>query len=233
MTVNQNKSIIPPENLGLIADGNGRWAQNNNMPRNEGHVKGLINMIKLADYAFAAGVKNVVCYALSADNLKRAENEGEKILSLVDKYSEQFVDVFSKRKAAVRFVGNLDLLPEKIKNTLAEEEKALALNAEDKTIYIAIAYGGRREIVSAVNKAIEIGRPVDENIFTSFLSMPENLDLIIRTGGRKRLSDFFLYQASYAELYFSDKLFPDFTMHDMDDAFRWYSEQPRTFGLIK
>ena len=102
-----------------------------------------------------------------------------------------------------------------------------------KVLYVAIAYGGRNEIVEAVNKAVEKGKPVTQEEFLSLLSVPVEPDLVIRTGGEKRLSNFLLYQVSYSELYFSDKLFPEFTVEDLAQAFSWYASRKRKYGLVE
>lgn len=214
-------------------DGNGRWALSRGLPRTEGHTKGIANLIKTALAAIDLGAKNVVCYSLSTENLKREKSELAHILSLVLSYFDTFVDAFRSKKVCAKFVGSLELLPEEIRQSLRNTEALLSEFADSgRTVYIAIAYGSRAEIVDAVNRAIRQGTPIDEKALLDTLSLPLELDLIIRTGGEQRLSNFFLYQAAYAELYFSERYFPDFSPEDLQEAFLWYASRKRRYGLV-
>lgn len=222
-----------PSHIGLIMDGNGRWAQQRNLSRTEGHTKGIENMIRLLTHAFDRGITTATCFALSTENLKREKTELNHILSLIAKVFDYFVSVFSKKQVSISYVGNLDLLPEEIRYHMKRTEDALSIyRASGKILYVAIAYGGRDEIIRAVNTAVKNGKEVTEADFLSMLSVPVEPDLIIRTGGEKRLSNFLLYQGSYAELFFSDKMFPDFTVEDLEEAFSWYGNRKRNYGLV-
>lgn len=222
-----------PKHIGIIMDGNGRWAEAKGLARKEGHTRGIINMMTLAAHAFSLGAQSFVCYSLSTENLKRDKDELDHILGLVIQYFDEFVAVCKQHRIAARFVGNLELLPTETRNSLARTEMLLSEFAnEGRTVYIAIAYGSRAEIVDAVNRAVRTGHMVDEESFLQSLSFPLELDLVIRTGGERRLSNFFLYQASYAELYFSDKYFPDFSPEDLKDAVEWFAARKRRYGLL-
>ena len=228
----QNNSVRTPKNVGLIMDGNGRWASEKGLLRKEGHTRGIVNMIELAVNAFSLGVENFVCYSLSTENLKREEDELSHILGLVIKHFDNFIEVCKKHRICAKYVGNLDLLPKATRDAIAETERVLSeFDGQGRTMYIAIAYGSRHELVSAVNKAVKEGKEVDEESFLSSLMFPMELDLVIRTGGEKRLSNFFLYQASYAEFFFSDKYFPDFNAADLKDAVECFSNRKRRYGL--
>ena len=125
-------------------------------------------------------------------------------------------------------------MPEKVLSLIRKTEEALSVFSDEKhTLYIAIAYGSRDEIITAVNKAVKDGVSVTKDSFLQSLLLPIELDFIIRTGGEQRLSNFFLYQASYSELYFCDKFFPDFCEKDLIEAFDWYSVRNRRYGLLK
>ena len=213
-----------PKHLGLIMDGNGRWALSHGLPRTDGHTRGMVNMISVASHAFDMGVKTVTCYSMSTENLNREKSEVDHILSLVIKYFDPFLEAFRQKRVCAKFVGQLELLPEEIRASLKRTEEQLK-EFEDlgRTIYIAIAYGSRTEIVNTVNSLIEKGKAVTE----------QDLDLVIRTGGESRLSNFFLYQCAYAELYFSDKFFPDFGERELDEALEWYAGRSRRYGLVK
>lgn len=223
-----------PKTVGLIMDGNGRWAEQLNKPRLEGHTKGIYNMISLVAHAFDCGVKNMVCYGLSTENLDRPKEEVEHIYKLMIDVFEFFVTTFSKIEASVKYIGNISVLPKAVQDSMKRSEQALSkFETSGKVIYIGVAYGSRYEIVDAANKAIKRGQPVTEESFLSMLDMPLQPELIIRTGGERRLSNFLLFQSSYSELYFSDKLFPDFENGDMDKAFEWFGKRERKFGLVQ
>ena len=229
----QNNGVCVPKNVGIIMDGNGRWASEKGLSRKDGHTRGIVNMIELAVHAFSLGVENFVCYSLSTENLKREGDELSHILGLVIKHFDNFIEVCKKHKICAKYIGNLELLPEVTRDAIARTEGILSeFDGQGRTMYIAIAYGSRHEIVSAVNKAVKEGKEVDENSFLSSLMFPGELDFVIRTGGERRLSNFFLYQASYAELFFSDKYFPDFGSQDLRDAIEWFSNRKRRYGLV-
>lgn len=221
-----------PKIVGIIMDGNGRWASEKGLARSEGHKSGFANMLTLARHAFLLGVENLACYALSADNLKRNKTEIDNLFGIVINYANPFVDFCRTNRIAVKIIGNKELLPNDVQRSLAETENTLSRFADGgRTLYIAIAYGGRAEIVNAVNKAVNRKTPFTEESFLKALSFPYDFDLIIRTGGENRLSNFFLYQASYSELYFSDKYFPDFLEEDLERVFDWFSMRNRRYGL--
>jgi len=212
-------------------DGNRRWAKERGLPTEKGHTAGMINMIKIAAHAFELGADSVVCYSLSTENLSRGKDELAHIFSLVTEYFDAFIEEFIKLKVCAKIVGDLDMLPPDIKASLKRTEAVLSqFEYTGKTVYIAVAYGSRNEIVRAVNQAVEAGKTVNEENFLAMLDMPTDLDLIIRTGGDRRLSNFFLYQSSYAELYFSDKFFPDFSADDLDAAFECFATVKRRHG---
>jgi undecaprenyl diphosphate synthase len=228
-----NELATAPRTVGIIMDGNGRWAEARGLPRKEGHTRGMVNLIEIASAALDMGAHNVICYSLSAENLKREKEELSHILGLVLRYAEAFVGAFREKEACVKFLGRLDLLPEEIRASLTATEAALApFAASGRTVYIAIAYGGRQEIADAVNEAVRKGEPVTADGFLRDLSLPEDVDLVVRTGGERRLSNFLLYQSAYAELYFSDRFFPDFSSQDLEEAFAWYASRKRRYGLV-
>lgn len=224
---------VIPGSVGLIMDGNGRWAEGRGLTRKEGHTAGIYKMISIVAHAFSRGVNNMICYGLSTENLERPKEEIEHIYNLMIEVFDLFVSTFSKIKACVKYIGNTAALPQAVRESMERSQKALGAFAPyGKTIYIAVAYGSRREITEAVNYAVSRGERVTEESFLSMLGMPLEPELIIRTGGEHRLSNFLLYQASYSELYFSDKLFPDFTEEDFNEALLWFRGRKRRFGLV-
>ena len=223
-----------PQTIGIILDGNGRWAEKNGLNRIEGHTRGIVNLVKIADDAFDLGVKTVVCYGLSTENLFRERVEVEHIYKLVIDAFEMFVKTFTARQACVKYIGDMSKIPEPVLKSMKRAEEALKpFGNSGRTIYIGIAYGSRNEIVSAVNSLVERGQKTTEKDFLSELAAPIEPELIIRTGGEKRLSNFLLYQCSYSELYFSKKLFPEFERADLEKALRAYSRRERRYGVIK
>ena len=228
-----DRILTCPENIGIIMDGNGRWAQARGLARTAGHTEGMKNLIRLAAHAFERGAKSVTCYSMSTENLHRPADEVQHILGLVSQYAEPFVKAFYEKRVCAKFVGDLSLLPHEVRDSLEQTERTLSVfDGLGRTLYIAIAYGSRAEIVRAVNEAVRAGTPVTEESLLSALGLPMNLDLVIRTGGEQRLSNFFLYQCAYSELYFSDQYFPDFTTKDLDDVLAWYNGRTRRYGLL-
>ena len=220
-----------PRHIAIIMDGNGRWAKKRMMPRSAGHKKGMERMIGLMERAFELGVQYITVYALSTENLKRPK---EELDGLFDLFRNNFREAFGKvceKGVRLRALGDVSLLPEDIVQVLRESEKETA-KYEGRGINIAVCYGARDEIVHAVNAAVEKGEKVTEESFAQLLYTKDvpDPDLIIRTGKEVRLSNFLLYQAAYAELYFSDKMFPEFSDADLDEAFAEYARRTRRFG---
>ena len=227
----QNKT---PLHVAIIMDGNGRWAKKRLMPRTFGHSAGMKRMITLAERAKERGVKYFTVYALSSENLARPKEELEGIFDLIREYFSNNLERLYKNNSAVKIIGDISVLPKDCIKVLEDSEKNSPKNA-DFTIIFAINYGSRPEIIRAVNAAVEKGEKVDINSFSSLLytdGIPDP-DLVIRTGGEVRLSNFLLWQAAYAELYFTDVLFPDFTPKKLDKALEEYSLRDRRFGKIK
>lgn len=220
-----------PQHIAFIMDGNGRWAKRRMLPRSFGHKQGAERMLGLIEKAFSLGVKYVTVYALSTENLKRPQAELDYLYSLM---RERFQDGFAKIcEKGVRFkaIGDISLLPKDVQDILIKTEESTSIYTE-KGVNFAVCYGARAEIVRAVNQAVESGKTVTETEFSKLLytaNQPE-VDLIIRTGKEVRLSNFLLYQAAYAELYFSDKMFPEFSDRDLEKAIKAYSKRTRRFG---
>jgi undecaprenyl diphosphate synthase len=226
-----DKDVALPLHVGLIMDGNGRWAKKRLMPRSFGHRAGMNTMIKLAEHAKKVGIRYLTVYALSTENLSRPKEELDGLYNLLRNYFTENVKKLYAQESAVRVIGDLSALPEDIVTLLKDGEKNSPEGAQF-VLTFAINYGGRVEILNAVNRAIELGKPVDRAGFESLLytdGLPDP-DLIIRTGGELRLSNFLTYQSAYSELYFSDVLFPDFNDKEFDKAILSYSKRERRFG---
>lgn len=227
------ESQLTPRHVGLIMDGNGRWAKKRLMPRGYGHNAGMNRMIGLAERAKERGVRYLTVYTLSTENFSRPKEELEGLYSLFRKYFAENVKKLYKKGAAVKVIGDISVLPQDIQRLLTDGEKNSPRSAEF-TLIFAINYGARAEILRAVRLAQEQKEEIDAEGFARLLytdGIPDP-DLIIRTGGEKRLSNFLMYQAAYAELYFSDTLFPDFSDGEFDKALDDFSRRERRFGNV-
>ena len=220
-----------PQHIAIIMDGNGRWAKKRMMPRSIGHRYGMERMIGLMEHAFEVGVQYITVYALSTENLKRPKEELDALFDLFRNNFKQMMGRVCSRGVRLRALGDVSLLPDDIVQILRESEEETA-QYEGRGINVAVCYGARDEIVHAVNAAVEKGEKVTEESFAKLLYTKDipDPDLIIRTGKEVRLSNFLLYQAAYAELYFSDKMFPEFSDKDLDKAMISYSKRTRRFG---
>ena len=222
-----------PRHIAVIMDGNGRWAKKRLMPRSYGHRQGMSRMVGLLEHAFDLGIEYVTVYALSTENLKRPKEELDGLFDLIRK---NFLDCMRKicsRGVRLRILGNVGLLPEDVQRLLKEAEEESS-KYEGRGVNVALGYGSRAEIVRAVNLAVEAGKRVTEESFSSLLythGQPDP-DLVIRTGKEMRLSNYLLYQSAYAELYFTDTLWPDFDAERYAQALREYAGRNRRFGGI-
>ncbi len=229
-----------PNHIGIIVDGNGRWAQNKGLSRSEGHKAGAKNLKKLIRYAFSRGVKVLSIYVFSTENFKRSD---EEVNYLMDLFVQSFKNEFAKLKeenVKIVFSGRKKPLPNKVLKTMDK----LILDTQNNTGYtlnICLNYGGHAEIIDAVKKissdvkdnllSIDL---IDEKIFNKYLynDLPP-LDFLIRTSGELRLSNFMLWQSSYAELYFPKIYFPDFNNEAFEESLIEYNVRERRFGGIK
>ena len=225
------QGVKMPRHIAIIMDGNGRWAKKRMMPRSMGHKYGMERMIGLMEHAFDLGVNYITVYALSTENLKRPKEELDGLFNLFRNNFKEMMGRVCARGVRLRALGDVSLLPNDIVKILRESEEETA-KYKGRGINIAVCYGARDEIVHAVNAAVAQGEKVTEESFAKLLytkDLPDP-DLIIRTGKEVRLSNFLLYQAAYAELYFSDKMFPEFSDKDLDKAILAFSKRTRRFG---
>lgn len=222
-----------PRHIAIIMDGNGRWAQKRLLPRSAGHRAGFQRMLSLSEHAYDLGVRVITLYALSAENLSRPKEELDELFSLFRTYFSKNVEKLVQRGIRLKVIGDRTLLPADIVDLIVRGEEKTK-TGETGVMAIAVAYGGRQEIIAAVNQAVRRGKEVDAGTFSDLLytaGMPEP-DLLIRTGKEKRLSNFLLWQSAYTELYFSDKMFPAFTNADLDKAIEDFSKRERRYGKI-
>lgn len=220
-----------PTHIAVIMDGNGRWAKKRLMPRSAGHRAGMKRMIGLSEHIFDRGVRYCTLFALSTENLSRSKEELDGLFSLLREYFPENAEILRKKNIKLRVIGDRSLLPSDIVDVIEAGERRTAGGTRG-TLVLAIGYGGRQDILAAVNAAVRAGKEVTMEEFSSMLSegdLPEP-DLLIRTGKELRISNFLLWQSAYSELYFTDVLFPDFSDKELDKAIEAYSRRERRFG---
>ena len=223
-----------PKHIAIIMDGNGRWATKRNKPRVFGHNEGMKRVVDVVENSLNIGIKYLSLYAFSTENWKRPQKEIDFLMQILIKYIDEQLNKLVTQGVKINILGDISVLPEKV---IQKIEYALdSTKDNDKLILnIAINYGSRQEILKAVNTAIEKGEILTDDEFSNLLytrNQPD-VDLLIRPGGEKRLSNFLLYQMSYAELYFSDIYWPDFKLESLLDAIYWYQTRNRRFGGLK
>ena len=224
-----------PQHIAIIMDGNGRWAKKRGLPRSAGHVAGAKTFKNIARYCNKIGLKYLTVYAFSTENWKRPEDEVNAIMNLLRDYLKD-AENFKDENIRVRFIGDRAPLADDIK-ALMEKNENDSKNATGLTLYIAINYGGRDEIVKAVQKIVDSGVKAEEineelisnNLYTHDCPDP---DFIIRPSGEYRLSNYLIWQSAYSEFWYSDVLWPDFTEKDLEKAINDFSNRNRRFGGI-
>ena len=225
-----------PAHVGVIMDGNGRWAQLRGYPRVEGHRVGAERAKELIEFSAEIGIKCLTLYTFSNENWQRPSSEVSMLMKLLERYLKKEVSVLIKRDIVFKAIGELWRLPDNIRALLRETEEKTAAN-RGMTLVTALSYSGRNEIMRAMKKFVAAGRGVEElteEVFSRYLDT-EGLpspDLIIRTSGERRLSNFLLWQSAYAELYFTDTLWPDFDRAEMMLAIKDFQGRERRFGAI-
>lgn len=227
----QQEFTLLPEHIGIIMDGNGRWAKKRMLPRSAGHKAGANVFRTISKECERLGIKYVTFYAFSTENWKRPKEEVDALMSLfMDYLLEAKSDMTQAGNSKIKFIGEREGISQELLDLMDEAEEETAPHT-GTTVYLAINYGGRQEIVSAVNKLIASGKGeiTEDDISSSLYTVPE-CDLIIRPSGEQRLSNFLLWQAAYSEFWYSDVLWPDFKVEDLHDALREFEHRNRRFG---
>ncbi len=219
-----------PRHVGIIMDGNGRWATRRMLPRTAGHRAGVKNITPVVSAAFDVGVECVTLYAFSTENRGRDKAEVDALIDLIRKRLKPMTRELIARGAHVVFSGDTSYFPDDVQQIMSEIA-AENVDGYEKTVNIALDYGGREEIVRAAKLASESGEVTAQSFERGLYTygLPD-LDMIVRTGGEKRLSNFLLYQAAYAELFFTDTLWPDFGGEELAEMFCQYNKRTRRFG---
>lgn len=230
-----------PAHIAIILDGNGRWAKAKGMPRNYGHAQGSKNVERICEEAYRIGVKYLTVYAFSTENWNRPKDEVDALMKLLRNYMKTCLKTAAKNDMKVRVIGDKTGLDEDIRNRIAELEEATKDNG-GLNFQIALNYGSRDEIVRAVRRVSEDVKEekvkpedIDEKMFETYLDthgIPDP-DLMIRTSGELRLSNYLLWQLAYTEFYFTDIPWPDFTKEELSKAIEQYNRRDRRYGGVK
>lgn len=223
-------NIIVPNHIGIIMDGNRRWAKEKNKKTIEGHLAGANRIISLAKYIFDKGVKYLSIYAFSTENFNRSAEEVSYLMGLIIKFFNERVNELHNYNIKIVVSGLRDNLSKEVLKCI-DNVVDLTKNNTGGVLNVCLNYGGRREIVDAVNKIKEANITVTEETFGKYLynDLPD-LDYVIRTSGEERISNFMLWQISYAEFYFPKVYFPDFDEKEFDKALEIYNNRNRRFG---
>ena len=230
-----------PQHIAIILDGNGRWAKAKGMPRNYGHAQGSKNVERICEEAWRMGIKYLTVYAFSTENWNRPDSEVAALMKLLRNYMKTCLKTAAKNDMKVRVIGDKTRLDDDIRSRIAELEEATKNNG-GLNFQIALNYGSRDEIVRAVQRIaadVRVGKMEPEDITSEVISsyldthdIPDP-DLLIRTSGEERLSNFLLWQLAYSEFYFTDVLWPDFTKEDLVKAIEQYNARDRRYGGVK
>ncbi|MFZ8825288.1 MAG: isoprenyl transferase [Candidatus Caldipriscus sp.] len=223
-----------PLHVGIIMDGNGRWARKRGLPRVMGHKVGVESVRSVIRIARKLGIKYLTLYTFSSENWQRPKEEVSYLMQLLKTLLIKEVDELKRQGVRIRVIGRLRNLGKEVLEALNYAVEKTKDN-RDLNLYLALSYGGRQEIVDAVNTILRLGiKEVDEEKFRNFLYDPElpDVDLLIRTAGEYRISNFLLWHTAYAELYITDVLWPDFREEEFLKAIEDYSKRVRKFGKV-
>ena len=230
-----------PQHIAIILDGNGRWAKAKGMPRNYGHAQGSKNVEKICEEAWRMGIKYLTVYAFSTENWSRPENEVAALMKLLRNYMKTCLKTAAKNDMKIRVIGDIEPLDDDIKSRIRELEAATTDNG-GLNFTIALNYGSRDELTRAAQKMAKDcaegkikAEEIDESVFETYLDthgIPDP-DMMIRTSGEQRLSNYLLWQLAYSEFYFTDVPWPDFTKEELMKAVEAYNHRDRRYGGLK
>lgn len=234
--IKQNNNL--PKNVGIIMDGNGRWAVKNSFKVSEGHKKGVNVVRKVVEESVKQDIKSLTLYAFSSENWKRPKTEINAIKKLIIKAIDDQSQELIEQKVKLKFFGDIDSFGKKIINKISKIESDTYRKNSSLDLNVALGYGGQQDIINIVknaSKQVSSGklniRDINKKTIETFSSVPvEDIDLLIRTGGDKRVSNFLLFQIAYAEIMFIDKFWPDFTVKDYKNCLNSFKKVSRRFG---
>jgi len=225
-----------PRHIGIIMDGNGRWAELRGLPRLEGHKRGVVRVREIIETAYKMGIESLTLYAFSIENWLRPKDEVAVIMTLLEDTLKEEFSTFAEREIRFRVIGNRDKLSEGLRE-LIELIEAMTKDNQRFTIQCALSYGGRDELIRAIKKAVYMNLSANEITEACISNLLDTAgvpdpDLIIRTSGEQRLSNFLLWQSAYSEFYFTATLWPDFTKEELLESIYEYQMRDRRFGKI-
>lgn len=235
----EHTNVCPPRHIAIILDGNGRWAKKRGLPRTAGHAVGSETFRKIATYCKNIGVEYLTVYAFSTENWNRPEEEVGTIMKLLGKYLNEAIDTMERDQIRMKIFGDVSALPENLQ-ALVKKTDEISARYEGFQANICLNYGGRDEIVNAARRYaqdLKEGKAAEltEESFSNYMysaGIPDP-DLLIRPGGEQRISNFLLWQCAYAEFYFTDVLWPDFTPEELDKAIAEFHRRDRRYGGVK
>src|SRR3954469_11311507 len=224
------------QSVAIILDGNGRWAKKRRLPTAAGHRAGARTVRRIVEAAIDVGIHDLAVFAFSTENWSRSEEEVDALMEIFAETIERELPDLAEQGVRVRFIGRRDRAPEELRARMAAMEDRTELNTR-LNLWVAFDYGGRAELVEVARRIVESGmdpREIDENVVAANLYAPElpDPDLLIRTSGELRISNFMLWQLAYAELVFVDRLWPDFDARDLRAALADYASRRRRFGVL-
>lgn len=233
--MNSDSSSRLPKHVALIMDGNGRWAQERGLPRTAGHKEGLEAAKRIVRAAADLGIKYITLYTFSTENWKRTQEEVGYLMGLIKAHLRAEFAFYKENQIRVEHIGDLEGLPKEVQTEIINAKKDTE-NFTGTTCVLAINYGSRDEITRAANKALAAGKSrLEESDISANFDIPTlpDVDLLIRTGGEKRLSNFLLWQTAYAEFVFSDTLWPDYTVEEFNKDILEFENRNRRFGGVE
>ena len=217
-----------PAHVAIIMDGNGRWAKRRLLPRAEGHRQGVEALNRVVEAAARLGIERLTVFAFSSENWARPAPEVAMLMKLFAQALHRWCEPLAKAGVRLRVIGDKTAFSDSVKEAIEASERA-TVNGTNMELVIAANYGGRWDVCQATQQVIDAGLDMTPENLSKYLTVPD-VDLLIRTGGECRISNFLLWQSAYAEIYFTERLWPDFAAGDLEDALAWYVRRERRFG---
>lgn len=216
------------QHVGIIMDGNGRWAKRRLLPRAEGHRQGVEALNRIVGAAARLGIERLTVFAFSSENWARPAPEVAMLMKLFAQALHRWCEPLAKAGVRLRVIGDKTAFSDSVKEAIEASERA-TVNGANMELVIAANYGGRWDVCQATRQVIDAGLDMTPENLSKYMTVPD-VDLLIRTGGECRISNFLLWQSAYAEIYFTERLWPDFEPKDLEDALAWYGLRERRFG---